>query len=200
MTTPSEAPPATGLGALAVRSPLALAGNALPWLIAVVFYFTAEGYLSLGTQVLIWILVALSLDLALGYAGIVTLGHAAFFGFGAYAAGLFAIHVSPDPILGHLTAIVLSALLGVVTGALILHTTGVTFLMLTLAIVSIMFEDRHGTTFLAFVACWAGPSNSLAATTACRGSRSPRSSASSSSTSSGRPPMSMPSSFCSSGS
>src|SRR5262245_30206962 len=89
---------------------------------------------------MIWILFALSLDLALGYAGIVTLGHAAFFGFGAYAAGLFAIHLSPDPLLGHLFAIAVTALLGLVTGALILHTTGVTFLMLTLAIVSIIYE------------------------------------------------------------
>jgi branched-chain amino acid transport system permease protein len=144
MVTPAsaspEAVPATGLGALAATSPLSLAGHALPWLIAIAFYFLAEGYLSLGTQIMIWILFALSLDLALGYAGIVTLGQAAFFGFGAYAAGLFAIHVSPDPLLGHLTAIALTALLGLVTGALILHTTGVTFLMLTLAIVSLIYE------------------------------------------------------------
>jgi len=133
-------PPATGLGALAVTSPLSLVGHALPWAIAIAFFFVAEGYLSLGTQIMIWILFALSLDLALGYAGIVTLGHAAFFGFGAYAAGLFAIHVSHDPLLGHLAAIVLTALLGLITGALILHTTGVTFLMLTLAIVSIIYE------------------------------------------------------------
>jgi branched-chain amino acid transport system permease protein len=90
--------------------------------------------------VLIWILFALSLDLALGYAGIVTLGQAAFFGLGAYAAGLFAIHVSSDPILGHVAAILIAGLFGLATGALILHTTGVTFLMLTLAIVSILFE------------------------------------------------------------
>src|SRR5262249_11260232 len=144
MTTPSppppQPPPATGLGALAITSPLSLVGHALPWAIAIAFFFVAEGYLSLGTQIMIWILFALSLDLALGYAGIVTLGHAAFFGFGAYAAGLFAIHVSHDPLLGHLAAIVLTALLGLITGALILHTTGVTFLMLTLAIVSIIYE------------------------------------------------------------
>lgn len=118
----------------------ALAGHALPWIIAIVFYFTAEGSLSIGTQIMIWILFALSLDLVLGYAGIVTLGHAAFFGVGAYAAGLFSIHFSPDPILGHLFAIAVAGLLGLITGALILHTTGVTFLMLTLAIVSIIFE------------------------------------------------------------
>jgi branched-chain amino acid transport system permease protein len=137
---PSQAPPATSFDAFSVSGLLALAGHASPWAIAIAFYFLAGGYLSLGTQIMIWILFALSLDLALGYAGIVTLGHAAFFGFGAYAAGLFAIHVSPDPLLGHLTAIVLTALLGLVTGALILHTSGVTFLMLTLAIVSLIYE------------------------------------------------------------
>jgi branched-chain amino acid transport system permease protein len=119
---------------------LAYCGHALPWIAAIVFYFIAGGYLSFGTQIMIWILFAMSLDLVLGYAGIVTLGQAAFFGFGAYAAGIFSIHVSGDPLLGHLVAIGLTALLGLITGALILHTTGVTFLMLTLAIVSIIFE------------------------------------------------------------
>ncbi len=139
MTNPSETQKAGG-GLLAGMSPWALAGHALPWAIAIGFFFIAEGYLSFGTQIIIWILFALSLDLALGYAGIVTLGQAAFFGFGAYAAGWFSIHVSPDPILGHLFAIGLTAIVGLISGALILHTTGVTFLMLTLATVLIMFE------------------------------------------------------------
>jgi branched-chain amino acid transport system permease protein len=133
-------PPATNLDAGTRYGWLALVGHAIPWAIIIVFFYMAGGYLSLGTQVLIWILFALSLDLALGYAGIVTLGQAAFFGIGAYAAGLFAIHVSSDPILGHVAAIAIAALFGLVTGAMILHTTGVTFLMLTLAIVSILFE------------------------------------------------------------
>jgi branched-chain amino acid transport system permease protein len=120
--------------------PLGLVGHALPWAFAIFYFYFAEGYLSFGTQVMIWILFALSLDLALGHAGMVTLGHAVFFGVGAYAAGLFSIHFSTDPILGHLFAIVICVLFGIVTGALILHTTGVTFLMLTLAIVSIVFE------------------------------------------------------------
>jgi len=96
------APPATDLGAGSRYGWLALVGHAVPWAIIIIYFYMAGGYLSLGTQVLIWILFALSLDLALGYAGIVTLGQAAFFGIGAYAAGLFAIHVSSDPILGHL--------------------------------------------------------------------------------------------------
>ena len=120
------------------RSVLAAFGHALPWAIAIAYFYVAPYALSFGTQVMIWILFAMSLDLALGYAGILTLGHAGFFGLGAYAAGLFAIHVSPDPILGHLAAVALAALFGAITGAMILHTSGVTFLMLTLAIVSML--------------------------------------------------------------
>jgi len=112
----------------------------LPWLAALAVYFAAGGYLSLGTQVLIMILFALSLDLALGHAGIVTLGHAAFFGFGAYAAGNFAIHVHGDPLAGLAFATVLTGLFGLATGALILHTRGVTLMMLTLAIASLLAE------------------------------------------------------------
>ncbi len=119
---------------------LSLVGHAVPWVAAIAYYFMAQGYLTFGTQIMIWILFAMSLDLVLGYAGIVTLGQAAFFGIGAYAAGIFSIHVSPDPVLGHLFAIAVAALAGVITGAMILHTTGVTFLMLTLAIVSVIFE------------------------------------------------------------
>jgi branched-chain amino acid transport system permease protein len=140
MAMPASGPPPETAPAPAGRFRLALAGHAVPWVIAIGYFYVAGYDLDFGTQIMIWVLFAMSLDLALGYAGILTLGHAAFFGFGAYVAGLFAIHVSPDPILGHLVAIAACALLGVITGAMILHTTGVTLLMLTLAIVSMMFE------------------------------------------------------------
>ena len=68
--------------ALAVR-PRFRGGEALPWLLALAFYFAFPRYLGFGTELLITVLFAISLDLALGYAGIVTLGHAAFFGAGA---------------------------------------------------------------------------------------------------------------------
>jgi branched-chain amino acid transport system permease protein len=123
-----------------LRAVLAATGHALPWAMATVYFYAAPDYLSFGTQVMIWILFAMSLDLAVGYAGILTLGQAGFFGLGAYAAGLFAIHISADPILGHLAAIGIAALFGAVTGAMILHTSGVTLLMLTLAIVSVLSE------------------------------------------------------------
>src|SRR5919112_409863 len=72
----------------------------LPWLAAIAFFFLLPGYLSLGARILIFILFALSLDLILGYAGIVTLGHSAFFGLGAYTAGALGAHtVITDPFL-----------------------------------------------------------------------------------------------------
>ena len=64
----------------------------LPWILAVAFYFLYPSYLGFGTDLLTWILFAISLDLALGYAGILTLGHAAFFGAGAYTVGMLAHH------------------------------------------------------------------------------------------------------------
>jgi branched-chain amino acid transport system permease protein len=112
----------------------------LPWVLAVLVYFFAPNYLPLGAYVVIIILFALSLDLILGYGGIVTLGHAAYFGLGAYAAGVFAIRVTGDPLLGLVVAAVVAGLFGLITGAVILRTHGLALLMLTLAIASIVFE------------------------------------------------------------
>ena len=70
------------------------------WLLPVAAYFVFPEDLSLLSQIVITALFALSLDLILGYAGIVSLGHAAFFGIGAYAAGLLARNGWGDPLLG----------------------------------------------------------------------------------------------------
>jgi branched-chain amino acid transport system permease protein len=110
----------------------------LPWAIAFGIFFVADTYINLGTTALEMILFTLSIDLALGYAGIITFGQAAFFGLGAYAAGLFSIYVSPDPLLGLLFGTIVAAVFGLVTGMLILHTEGVTLMMLTLAIASML--------------------------------------------------------------
>ena len=122
------------------------AWHVLPWGIALATYFVAGAYLTLGTAALEMILFTLSIDLALGYAGIITFGQAAFFGVGAYAAGLLSIHLTPDPILGLLFGTGVGALLGLVTGMLILHTEGVTLMMLTLAIASMIgaFGEQAG--------------------------------------------------------
>jgi branched-chain amino acid transport system permease protein len=105
------------------------------------FFFVLPEYLSLGARVLIFILFALSLDLILGYAGIVTLGHSAFFGLGAYTAGALGAHTAiTDPLVQLAAAAALSALLGLATGAVILRTRALTLLMLTLAITAILLE------------------------------------------------------------
>ena len=113
----------------------------LPWIAAIAFFFLLPGYLSLGARILIFILFALSLDLILGYAGIVTLGHSAFFGLGAYTAGALGAHTGiTDPFAQLAAAAALSALLGLATGAVILRTRALTLLMLTLAITAILLE------------------------------------------------------------
>ncbi len=125
------------------RPRLLLAGHLLPWAAIVLVYFLFPDRLTLGVSVFIMALFALSLDLALGYAGIVSLGHAAFFGVGAYAAAICAIHITTDPILGMIFATVVAALFGLVTGALILHTRGVTLMMLTLAVAALVAETAN---------------------------------------------------------
>jgi branched-chain amino acid transport system permease protein len=91
-------------------------------------------------EIAVLALFAVSLDLILGYAGIVSLGHAAFFGFGAYAAALFAKLAMPEPLVGMAFAIVVSALLGAATSVLILRGTDLTRLMVTLGVASILYE------------------------------------------------------------
>jgi branched-chain amino acid transport system permease protein len=112
----------------------------LPWLLAAAVYFFAPSYLPLAAYVIIMILFTLSLDLIVGYGGIVSLGHSAYFGFGAYVAGILAVRLAGEPLLGLGAAALASGLLGLATGAVILRTHGLTLLMLTLAITSIVFE------------------------------------------------------------
>jgi len=113
----------------------------LPWVAAGAFFILLPEYLSLGARILIFILFALSLDLILGYGGIVTLGHSAFFGLGAYTAGVLSAKLGiNDPFLGLAAAAAMSALLGLLTGAVILRTRALTLLMLTLAITAILLE------------------------------------------------------------
>ena len=114
--------------------------DALPWVAVVALYFAAGTYLPLGTQVMISIIFALALDLALGYGGVATLGHAAFFGIGAYAAGLYALDVSTEPISGLVAAAVAGGVGGLLAGPLVLRTRGLTLVMLTLAVATLLHE------------------------------------------------------------
>ena len=106
----------------------------------VLFPILAPGYLDLGTRVVILVLCAMSLDLLVGYCGLVTLGHAAFFGVGAYAAGIFALRASAEPVFGLLAGGAAAAVLGIVSGAVLLRSRRLTLIMLSLATVLIMQE------------------------------------------------------------
>ena len=100
--------------------------------------FASHG--ALISEIAILALFALSLDLILGYAGIVSLGHAAFFGVGAYGAALFAKHVMPDPLVGLAVATALGAVLGALTSPMIVRGTDLTRLMVTMGVALVLFE------------------------------------------------------------
>jgi branched-chain amino acid transport system permease protein len=91
-------------------------------------------------EIAIVALFAISLDLILGYSGIVSLGHAAFFGLGGYAAGLLAKHITPDPLTGLLLGGVVSALAGAVMSLTVLRGNDLTRLMVTLGFALILYE------------------------------------------------------------
>jgi branched-chain amino acid transport system permease protein len=117
--------------------------EALPWIAALGSYFAFPTYLALLAQIFATILFALSVDLVLGYAGIVTLGHAAFFGVGAYTAGLLAANGWGEPLTGLLAAAIAAAALGFVSGAIILRTAGLTLLMQTLVVAAMLQEAAN---------------------------------------------------------
>ena len=108
-------------------------GLALSWLML-------PGHALLFNEIAILALFAVSLDLILGYAGIVSLGHTAFFGIGSYAAALFAKLVMPDPWVGMGVAIATAAALGALCSVLILRGSDLTRLMVTLGVASVLYE------------------------------------------------------------
>jgi len=91
-------------------------------------------------DILVFAIFALSLDLLVGFAGMPSLGHAAFFGAGAYAAGIASQRLATSELAVTLAAAAASAaLLALVIGALVVRTAGIFFLMLTLAFAQIVF-------------------------------------------------------------
>jgi len=118
------------------------------WLLPAAAYFLAPGYLVLVSQIMIVGLFAMSLDLILGYAGIVSLGHAAFFGLGAYTAGLLAVHGWGEPISGLFVAAAVAALAGYLVSFLIVRGQDLTRLMVTLGIGLMLFEAANKAAFI----------------------------------------------------
>ncbi|MBL8387841.1 MAG: branched-chain amino acid ABC transporter permease [Hydrogenophaga sp.] len=110
------------------------------WLLVASSFFIAPDHLTLLSQILIFGLFAVSLDMALGYAGILTVGHAAFFGAGAYTAGLLAKHGLGEPFTGLLAALVVAGMLGYALSYLVVRGADLTRLMITIGVCVLLFE------------------------------------------------------------
>ena len=114
--------------------------EAVLWVIALVSPLLLPSHALIINEIAIVALFAVSLDLILGYTGIVSLGHAAFFGMGAYTAALFAKLVMPDPTVGLLVAVVVATLLGAICSMTIIRGSDLTRLMVTLGVGLILME------------------------------------------------------------
>jgi branched-chain amino acid transport system permease protein len=113
------------------------------WLAPVAWTLALPSYRLLASQVFITGLFALSLDLILGYAGIVSLGQAAFFGAGAYTAGLLARHGWGEPLTGLLAAGAAAGILAWLSGFLVVRASGLGRLMVTLGIGLLCYEAAN---------------------------------------------------------
>jgi branched-chain amino acid transport system permease protein len=113
-----------------------LVANALLWLVLLTapFWLSAVGgYTQLGTLVLVMALVATALNFLLGFTGVLSFGHAAFFGLGAYGAGLTIKYLVPSTLLGMLVGVATALVAGAIIGRLIVHLRGIYFAMATIA-------------------------------------------------------------------
>jgi branched-chain amino acid transport system permease protein len=118
------------------------------WLAALLPFVVTPAYLSLASQIAITGLFALSLDLLVGYAGLVSLGHAAFFGLGAYGAGLLAKHYWTEPLSGLLVSALLAGVVGYLLSHIIVRFRHLTLIMLTLGIGLLLHEAANSATWL----------------------------------------------------
>jgi len=111
------------------------------WVVAFSTIYLLPGRHLILTEIVIWALFALSLDLILGFGGILSLGHAAFFGVGAYAAGLFAKHgIITEPVLALIAAGLVATVVGFLTSFLVLRGSDLTRLMVTLGVALVLRE------------------------------------------------------------
>jgi branched-chain amino acid transport system permease protein len=107
-------------------------------IVGLIGYFLLPDQLALMARIAIMALFVLSLDLIVGYAGLATLGHVAFFGVGAYAAGIVALKLTGEPLIGLAFGGIAGALTAGLSGLLVLRYEGFTFLMLTVAVAQIL--------------------------------------------------------------
>jgi branched-chain amino acid transport system permease protein len=130
--------------------------EALPWIGAAAAYVAFPDALPLGAQIIVMILFALSMDILAGYTGIVTLGHAAFYGAGAYAVGILSVSGRvQDPIAGLVLGGLVGAALGAMAGSLMLRTRGLALLILSLSLLLMLQEAANQ------LSAWTGGSDGL---------------------------------------
>ena len=113
-----------------------LAADALIWLLLLTMPFwlnAVGGYTQLGTLVLVMALAATALNFLLGYTGVLSFGHAAFFGLGAYGAGLTIKYLVPSTFVGMLVGVAAALAAAAIIGKLIVHLRGIYFAMVTIA-------------------------------------------------------------------
>ena len=113
---------------------------ALACLFPLVLYWLGQDfYLRFATRILIYAMAAASLNLVLGYGGMVSFGHAAFFGAGAYVTGILAVEGVREAWIAWPAAVLVAALAALAVGAISLRTRGVYFIMITLAFAQMMY-------------------------------------------------------------
>jgi branched-chain amino acid transport system permease protein len=118
------------------------------WIVALAAVFVLPSKALILTEIAILALFAISLDLILGYAGIVSLGHTAFLGLGAYSAGLFSIHVATEPVTGLVAAGLISGVFGFATSFLVLRGSDLTRLMTTFGVAMLLAEFANQAAWL----------------------------------------------------
>ena len=118
------------------------------WLATLLPFVLAPNYLVLASQIAITALFALSLDLILGYAGIVSLGHAAYFGFASYTAGLTAKWGWGEPLTGLVIAAAAAGVLGYLTSFIIARFRHLALIMITLGLGLLLAEAANSASWL----------------------------------------------------
>src|SRR3981081_1329867 len=144
MTSSAAAEPPRYLEAQIRWRPLEIAF----WLATLLPFVLTPNYLLLASQIAITALFALSLDLILGYAGIVSLGHAAFFGLGAYAAGIISKYGWGEPLIGLVVGPAVAGLAGYASSFIIARFRHLTLIMITMGLGFLLLEAANSAEWL----------------------------------------------------
>jgi branched-chain amino acid transport system permease protein len=133
-----------GQGGVFARSTRVKLGAVVVGLLAVTPFLSLltgnEFYITLLSEILVWTIFALSLDIVMGYAGLVPLGHTMFYGVGAYASALVMLHFTSSFVVALFGAILVCAVIAWVVGTLSIRVSGVYFAMITLAFAELFYN------------------------------------------------------------